>query len=41
MKSNISVLIVDDHPGMVAARTAFGARRVVDMPLGEQLPRIC
>ncbi|MDH4278329.1 MAG: hydrogenase expression/formation protein HypE [Acidimicrobiia bacterium] len=33
--------VVDDHPGMVAARTPFGARRVVDMPLGEQLPRIC
>lgn len=33
--------VVDDHPGMVVARTAFGARRVVDLPLGEQLPRIC
>jgi hydrogenase expression/formation protein HypE len=32
---------VDEHPGMVVARTAFGATRVVDMPLGEQLPRIC
>jgi hydrogenase expression/formation protein HypE len=33
--------VVDDHPGTVVARTALGARRVVDAPLGEQLPRIC
>jgi hydrogenase expression/formation protein HypE len=32
---------VAEHPGMVVARTAFGATRVVDTPLGEQLPRIC
>lgn len=32
---------VEDHPGMVVTRTTFGATRVVDMPLGEQLPRIC
>ncbi len=32
---------VEDHPGMVATRTGFGASRVVDMPIGEQLPRIC
>jgi hydrogenase expression/formation protein HypE len=32
---------VATHPGMVVARTAFGATRVVDKPLGEQLPRIC
>ncbi|MCM2393843.1 hydrogenase expression/formation protein HypE [Streptomyces albipurpureus] len=30
-----------EHPGMVVARTAFGGTRVVDLPLGEQLPRIC
>ncbi|WP_243407359.1 hydrogenase expression/formation protein HypE [Frankia canadensis] len=29
------------HPGLVAARTAFGSTRVVDRPLGEHLPRIC
>lgn len=29
------------HPGTVVARTALGAQRVVDLPLGEQLPRIC
>ncbi|MFD7919307.1 hydrogenase expression/formation protein HypE [Streptomyces sp. NPDC059740] len=33
--------VVADHPGMVVARTGFGGTRVVDLPLGEQLPRIC
>jgi len=33
--------VVDDHAGIVVARTGIGARRVVDLPLGEQLPRIC
>ncbi len=32
---------VPDHPGMVVARTGLGGNRVVDMPIGEQLPRIC
>ena len=32
---------VEEHPGMVVATTTFGATRVVDTPLGEQLPRIC
>ena len=32
---------VAEHPGMVVATTTFGATRVVDTPLGEQLPRIC
>jgi hydrogenase expression/formation protein HypE len=32
---------VKDHPGMVVARTALGGTRVVDLPIGEQLPRIC
>ena len=32
---------VAEHPGMVVAKTTFGGTRVVDMPLGEQLPRIC
>jgi hydrogenase expression/formation protein HypE len=30
-----------EHPGRVLARTAIGGRRIVDMPLGELLPRIC
>jgi hydrogenase expression/formation protein HypE len=29
------------RPGLVATRTALGATRVVPMPLGELLPRIC
>jgi len=32
---------VEDHPGMVVARTALGGTRVIPMPIGEQLPRIC
>jgi hydrogenase expression/formation protein HypE len=32
---------VEGHPGMVVARTGLGGTRVVDMPIGEQLPRIC
>jgi hydrogenase expression/formation protein HypE len=34
-------IITDEHPGMVLARTGIGGRRVVDLPLGELLPRIC
>jgi len=33
--------VVDDHPGMVVMRTLYGSRRIIDLPLGEQLPRIC
>ena len=33
--------VTDAHPGVVVARTGLGATRVVDRPLGEQLPRIC
>ncbi|MEU4317691.1 hydrogenase expression/formation protein HypE [Nocardia fluminea] len=32
---------VPEHPGMVVARTALGGTRVVALPAGEQLPRIC
>ncbi len=32
---------VADHPGMVTMRTSFGGSRIVDMLVGEQLPRIC
>ncbi|MCQ6245854.1 hydrogenase expression/formation protein HypE [Streptomyces malaysiensis] len=32
---------VAEHPGMVVARTGLGGTRIVDPPLGEQLPRIC
>jgi len=33
--------VVADHPGRVTARTTIGGRRVVDVPAGELLPRIC
>ena len=33
--------VVDDHPGMVVGRTAIGGTRIIDLPLGELLPRIC
>jgi hydrogenase expression/formation protein HypE len=33
--------VIDDHPGVVAGRTAIGGTRVIDLPLGELLPRIC
>lgn len=32
---------VEEHPRMVVARTGLGGTRVVDLPIGEQLPRIC
>jgi hydrogenase expression/formation protein HypE len=32
---------VAEHPGIVVARTGLGGNRVVDLPIGEQLPRIC
>lgn len=33
--------VTEKHPNMVLMRTAIGGTRVVDMMLGEQLPRIC
>jgi hydrogenase expression/formation protein HypE len=33
--------VVADHPGMVVSKTAIGGSRVVDLPAGELLPRIC
>jgi len=33
--------VVESHPGMVVARTSIGSSRVVDLPAGELLPRIC
>jgi hydrogenase expression/formation protein HypE len=33
--------VTDEHPGVLVTRTAIGGRRVVDMQVGEQLPRIC
>jgi hydrogenase expression/formation protein HypE len=34
-------VVTAEHPGVVVARTALGTTRIVDRPLGEQLPRIC
>ena len=33
--------VVSAHPGMVTVRTLVGSERIVDMLVGEQLPRIC
>ncbi|HEX4283569.1 MAG TPA: hydrogenase expression/formation protein HypE [Terracidiphilus sp.] len=33
--------VTTQHPGMLVARTAMGANRVIPTQIGEQLPRIC
>lgn len=33
--------VTSGEPGRVTMRTVFGGRRIVDMLVGEQLPRIC
>ena len=33
--------VVAEHPRLVVMRTAVGGARVIPMPIGEQLPRIC
>ena len=33
--------VVEAHPGLVTATTSIGGMRVVDVPAGELLPRIC
>ena len=33
--------VTDQHPGIVVSKTGIGGTRVVDMQIGEQLPRIC
>ncbi|MCK4274702.1 MAG: hydrogenase expression/formation protein HypE [Dehalococcoidales bacterium] len=33
--------VVAEHPGQVVMNTILGASRIVDMPVGELLPRIC
>lgn len=40
-KAAIIGKVVEEHAGLVVARTPMGGRRVVDMQVGEQLPRIC
>ncbi|MBC8049242.1 MAG: hydrogenase expression/formation protein HypE, partial [Chitinophagales bacterium] len=34
-------LVTEGLPGRVTMKTVFGGRRIVDMLVGEQLPRIC
>jgi hydrogenase expression/formation protein HypE len=33
--------VLEKQPGRVTLATAFGGERIVDVPFGEQLPRIC
>jgi hydrogenase expression/formation protein HypE len=33
--------VTDDQPGLVIVETAFGGRRVMDLLVGDPLPRIC
>ncbi|UCD64108.1 MAG: hydrogenase expression/formation protein HypE [Candidatus Zixiibacteriota bacterium] len=33
--------VTSEQPGMVSMTTRIGGRRIVDMPVAEQLPRIC
>ena len=40
-KAAIIGQVTAEHPGVVVAQTPIGGRRVVDMQIGEQLPRIC
>ncbi len=40
-KATLIGSVTDQHPGVVVARTSIGGKRVVDMQIGEQLPRIC
>jgi hydrogenase expression/formation protein HypE len=37
----IGEVLSPEPVGRVTVRTLVGARRILDMPLGEQLPRIC
>lgn len=33
--------VTSEHPGIVVMRTGLGVDRILNMPVGEQLPRIC
>jgi hydrogenase expression/formation protein HypE len=33
--------VTADHPGIVVAKTPIGGKRILDLPFGESLPRIC
>lgn len=40
-ESRIIGRVVAEHPGLVALRTGLGVKRILEMPVGEHLPRIC
>jgi len=40
-KASVIGEVVSDHPGTVIGKTEIGGERVIDMPAGELLPRIC
>ncbi|MBA7610698.1 Carbamoyl dehydratase HypE [subsurface metagenome] len=40
-EANIIGEVVNEHPGKVVMKTCLGSSRIVDMPVGELLPRIC
>ena len=37
----VGEVLAGGHPGLVTLRSAFGGERVVDLLMGDQLPRIC
>ena len=41
VRSTIIGEVVAEHPGRVVMTTRFGTSRIVDMLVGELLPRIC
>jgi hydrogenase expression/formation protein HypE len=40
-EATITGEVVRDHPSQVVMKTRLGSTRIVDMPVGELLPRIC
>jgi len=40
-KAEIIGEVIEEHAGMVVAKTGIGAIRMVNLQFGEQLPRIC
>jgi hydrogenase expression/formation protein HypE len=40
-KATVIGEVVKEHPGRVVMKTTLGASRIVDIPVGELLPRIC
>jgi hydrogenase expression/formation protein HypE len=40
-KATVIGEVVKEHPGQLVMKTSLGASRIIDMPVGELLPRIC